>query len=497
MLTVVTGLEKKSFSNLMAQITQPIGYGVTTGLKCNQTQVLAGYGISGQDNGTQNLSTFPVSLTTPLNTDVSFGDGSNPAVWLQASTFGAIKFPVPLRTQIDYGVAGALVSTSIADSDGNCPMMNGSGQPNVTYSMIGHFHTFVTQDTTVPLKLWIMNSQPTDATQLPIHIGGGVCDLRTSGTPDYSQDCPDQNFKRMNLTGCAGSSTCGPIATNNGIMELQYFYGINGPQHITHRVKLSNATTQTGLLIADANPLNIIIFDQNSTAKEKLNFNNPNSGGPQTPTLIPTPSPTPFFSLIPSNTLDTTYLNVQSHGGNSNGFRFGSSDQSSSGFNLNWDNAYGAVSYTVFKSTDGGSTFTQSLTTTSGTTAALTSGNYSAGNLNYYQVKATDSFGTTTVSASMALYPLNTGLPTATTGPSSGSLSVSSFMTTGATNYKFESSNFSPAGPWSSPQFTNSTSTFIYSGLTPSTSYYVRVTATNNQHGFVQYNTTTAAVSAP
>ena len=88
---------------------------------CKQTQIYVGYGPSG-DNGSDNLSTFPVNLSTPLasGSDISnislYSDG--PATWLANSSMDTISLPVPLGVPLDFGVLGGLAASSTAAADG-------------------------------------------------------------------------------------------------------------------------------------------------------------------------------------------------------------------------------------------------------------------------------------------------------------------------------------------------------------------------------------------
>ena len=520
-VTLATGLNPPtSFSNFMSQIAEQ-NFTISSTSTCTQTQIYAGYGPENQGN-TDAFSTFAVGLSTPLADlpsilSYSSGGATGAAAWLRSSTLQPIQFTVPVGTSIGFGVAGSLTVATNPSADGTCPLMNSAGMPNPTFSIIGHSKAVITASTVVPVQLWITNSAPTVATDLPVNPGGNCNAGNGNGggnSDNFSQQCPNLNFRQMLLQGCTAASTCGSLL-NSGYAEINYFSAINGSQHITQRIPLSGSTgtaatpvagltSLLGGVLPDFGHYNVRLFSSTGTLTEELQYQNQN-GGPGSP-----PTPTPYFVVTATGANDLGYLNVLNNTTTPTPsvapvpvpvpvtlpIMLTVTQNQSSGFNFTWNSVPGANSYDVQLLNITTSTVTLPFTNLAASTILVSPSSLVTGNSYLATIIAKDA--SSTVIATSSNVPITpVGNFSAGASPSTGQINFLSLLATGADHFDIYYST-TAGGPFSNevggfPILATAPSSGSYllsnttMGLTTGTAYYFQVKAYNSASGLYIY----------
>jgi hypothetical protein len=264
-VTLTTSLEEKPIAfNLMDKIVKASGAtDLTKTGGCVQTQIFAGFDTQDNKVNSKTLSTFPISLTTPL---VSVSDMSNypggPAGWLAASNLDAIKLSAPTGVPLDFGIVGSLILADNPAADGSCPQIDPvSGTINPTYSVIGHTSATIKKSTAVPITLWITKAAAATADLPATPDAGSVC-AKLGGNNANSQICPNLNYNQVKIH-CPTLSACEGSVTSNGYIRFEYLFSGNNDSHVTQLAKLSEANNvgTTMMIIPDVSPLQITILN--------------------------------------------------------------------------------------------------------------------------------------------------------------------------------------------------------------------------------------------
>ena len=155
--------------------------------------------------------------------------------------------------------------------------------------------------------------------------------------------------------------------------------------------------------------------------------------------------------------------------------------KSSSAIAVSWNAPVNATSYTIYRSTNSSGPFTTQVGTSA--SAAFNDTGLTPSTTYYYEITASDAGGTSALStppASATTLPLPPSAPTsvAANATSATSIAVTWTAAPGATSYTiYRSTNSS--GPFTTQAGTSATGSFVDTGLSPSTTYYYEITATN------------------
>lgn len=252
-VTLITGLENKNApKNLMTGLVQQMSI---TGAKpaCRQTQIVAGFGLSSATGQSNNLSFYPVNLSTTVSPSFESSYPYDAASWLYTnSDLAPVSVPAPVGVPLDFGILGALIapgnSTGIADGDA-CPFLN-NGTSNATYSFIGHATATISGNTTIPIKTWILNA----ASGLPLAAATGTTCNDSNGSSN--QNCPNQDYNFVKLTGSCSTALVQRV-------RFEYAIGTNGNLPVTQVFDCT--TLNTGVRIPSIKPMRVYAIDSSGT----------------------------------------------------------------------------------------------------------------------------------------------------------------------------------------------------------------------------------------
>ena len=180
------------------------------------------------------------------------------------------------------------------------------------------------------------------------------------------------------------------------------------------------------------------------------------------------------------------------------------SGATASTLNVSWNASTGATSYQVYRDISSTGNFNTNVYNSSGTSFTDTS--LAASTIYYYKVKATNSYGSSVLSAYASGATTSAGSPPATptglavSGPTSSTLNVAWNSSSGATSYQVYRDT-SSTGNFATNVYNSSGTSFTDNGLTASTTYYYKVKATNTYGSSVlsayASGATTSGGSAP
>ena len=263
-VTLQTGLENnrpipnmmESFSSLSNNL-----YGPSP--TCKQTEIRVGYGPH-TNGGNKSFNTYLVSMTTAT----ALPSASDPLIaWLTNATMSPIQVQIPKNEPYDFGMIGALILSTDADSNGNCLKFASPGVPNSTYSMLGHASATFTSDAIVPIKLWTLPVSTAPVTPLV----GTSCNNIDHHDEGVTQDCPNLNFNKVICHG----NDCNIGYAN--YIQYSYFPGSNGTPPITQLIVAVNSPNDIVSYLPDVDGLNVTSYNSSNAVIISTAYSNSNS----------------------------------------------------------------------------------------------------------------------------------------------------------------------------------------------------------------------------